>query len=167
MKHLVFILITLYIIAYKICEILEKYIITLYNYYVDRITNWSNMKDLIYMEQEQINKFDSLQKLYEFIFGKQYFNLTEKQKFIRRYEIAFYKIKFYCLDLDIVHTKMGILGEQYKVINEKYNLEKALIIDSEREFVMSLCKIPNITILESKSSNNLLTAKEKEKIFFA
>ncbi len=121
------------------------------------------MKDLIYMEQEQINKFDSLQELYQFIFGKQYFNLTEKQKFIRRYEIAFYKIKFYCLDLDIVHTKMGRLGEQYKVINEKYNLEKALIIDDERQFVMSLCKIPNITILESKSSNNLLTAKEKEK----
>lgn len=121
------------------------------------------MKDLIYMEQEQINKFDSLQELYEFIFGKQYFNFTEKQKFIRRYEIAFYKIKFYCLDLDIVHTKMGILGEQYTVIDEKYNLKKALIIDDERAFVISLCKIPNITILESKSSDNLLTAKEKEK----
>ncbi len=121
------------------------------------------MKDLIYIEQEQINKFDSLQELYEFIFGKQYFNLTEKQKFIRRYEIAFYKIKFYCLGLDIVHTKMGVLGEQYKIIKEKYNIKKAFIIDDEREFVMSLCKIPNTTILESKSSNNLLTATEKEK----
>lgn len=120
------------------------------------------MKDLIYVEQEQINKFDSLQELYEFIFGKEYFDLTEKQKFIRRYEIAFYKIKFYCLDLDIVHTKMGILGEQYKIITEKYNLDKALIIDNEREFIMSLCKIPNIIILESKVSNNLLTVKEKE-----
>lgn len=121
------------------------------------------MKALIYMEQEQINKFDSLQELYEFIFGKQYFKLTEKGKFIRRYEIAFYKIKFYGLDLDIVHTKMGILGDQYKIIKEKYNLEKSLIIDNEREFIMSLCKIPNITILESKSSDNLLTAEEKEK----
>lgn len=121
------------------------------------------MKDLIYVEQEQINKFDSLQELYEFIFGKEYFNLTEKQKFIRRYEIAFYKIKFYCLDLDIVHTKMGILGEQYKIITDKYNLDKALIIDNEREFIMSLCKISNIIILESKVSNNLLTAKEKER----
>lgn len=124
--------------------------------------DWRNMKNLIYMEQEQINKFDSLEELYEFVFGKKYFNLTEKQKFIRRYEIAFYKIKFYCLDLDIVHTKMGILGEQYKIIKETYNLEKALIIDNEREFIMSLCKIPNITILESKLSDNLLTAKEKE-----
>lgn len=121
------------------------------------------MKDLIYMEQEQINKFDSLKELYEFIFGKKYFNLTEKEKFIRRYEIAFYKIKFYGLDLNIVHTNMGTLGEQYKIINEKYDLKKALIIDNEREFVMSLCKIPNITILESKSKDNLLTTKEKEK----
>lgn len=121
------------------------------------------MKNLIYIEQDQINKFDTLQELYEFIFGTKYFTLTEKEKFIRRYEIAFYKIKFYNLDLDIVHTIMGTLGEQYKIINQKHNSEKVFIIDDEKQFVMSLCKIPNITILESKSSNNLLTTKEKEK----
>lgn len=121
------------------------------------------MENLIYMEKEQVNKFDSLQELYEFIFGKEYFNLTEKEKFIRRYEIAFYKIKFYGLDLDIVHTKMGKVGEKYKIINENYDLENALIIDDERQFVISLCRIPNITILESKSSDNLFTTKEKEK----
>lgn len=121
------------------------------------------MKNLIYIEQDQINQFNTLQELYEFIFGMKYFNLTEKEKFIRRYEIAFYKIKFYNLDLDIVHTIMGTLGEQYKIIDQKYNSEKAFIIDDEKQFVMSLCKISNIIILESKTSNNLLTAKEKEK----
>ena len=75
------------------------------------------MKNLIYIEQDQINKFNTLQELYEFIFGMKYFTLTEKEKFIRRYEIAFYKIKFYGLDLDIVHTIMGTLGEQYKIID--------------------------------------------------
>lgn len=121
------------------------------------------MKNLLYIEQEQVNKFDSLQELYEFIFGKQYFTLTEKEKFIRRYEIAFYKIKFYCLDLDIVHTNMGTLGDKYKIKTENYDLNRALIIDDEKTFVMSLCRIPNITILESKNSNNLLTITEKEK----
>lgn len=121
------------------------------------------MKNLIYIEQDQINQFNTLQELYEFIFGTKYFTLTEKEKFIRRYEIAFYKIKFYNLDLDIVHTMMGTLGEQYKIIDQKYNSEKAFIIDDEKQFVMSLCKISNIIILESKTSNNLLTAKEKEK----
>lgn len=121
------------------------------------------MKNLIYIEQDQINQFNTLQELYEFIFGMKYFNLTEKEKFIRRYEIAFYKIKFYNLDLDIVHTMMGTLGEQYKIIDQKYNTEKAFIIDDEKQFVMSLCKFSNIIILESKTSNNLLTAKEKEK----
>lgn len=121
------------------------------------------MKNLIYIEQDQINQFNTLQELYEFIFGMKYFNLTEKEKFIRRYEIAFYKIKFYNLDLDIVHTIMGTLVEQYKIIDQKYNSEKAFIIDDEKQFVMSLCKISNIVILESKTSNNLLTAKEKEK----
>ena len=121
------------------------------------------MKNLIYIEQDQINQFNTLQELYEFIFGMKYFNLTEKEKFIRRYEIAFYKIKFYNWDLDIVHTMMGTLGEQYKIIDQKYNSEKAFIIDDEKHFVMSLFKISNIIILESKTSNNLLTAKEKEK----
>ena len=121
------------------------------------------MKNLIYIEQDQINQFNTLQELYEFIFGTKYFTLTEKEKFIRRYETAFYKIKFYNLDLDIVHTIMGTLGEQYKIIDQKYNSEKAFIIDDEKQFVMSLCKIPNIIILESKTSNNLLTTKEKEK----
>lgn len=134
----------------------------LYTSYVNIKIDRRNMKDLIYMEKKQINKFDSLQELYEFIFGKQYFNLTEKQKFIRRYEIAFYKIKLYRLDLDIVHTKMGTLGEQYKIIKENYNIEKSFIIDDEKSFILSLCKIPNIIILESKLSNNLLTTKEKE-----
>lgn len=121
------------------------------------------MKNLIYIEQDQINQFNTLQELYEFIFGTKYFTLTEKEKFIRRYETAFYKIKFYNLDLDIVHTIMGTLGEQYKIIDQKYNTEKAFIIDDEKQFVMSLCKFSNIIILESKTSNNLLTAKEKEK----
>ena len=121
------------------------------------------MKNLIYIEQDQINQFNTLQELYEFIFGTKYFTLTEKEKFIKRYETAFYKIKFYNLDLDIVHTIMGTLGEQYKIIDQKYNSEKAFIIDDEKQFVMSLCKISNIIILESKTSNNLLTAKEKEK----
>ena len=58
---------------------------------------------------------------------------------------------------------MGTLGEQYKIIDQKYNSEKVFIIDDEKQFVMSLCKISNIIILESKTSNNLLTAKEKEK----
>jgi len=121
------------------------------------------MKDLIYIEQEQVDKFDSLQELYEFIFGKNYFTLTEKEKFIKRYEIAFYKIKFYCLDLDIVHTSMGTLGEKYKIINENYNIDRALIIDNEKEFVISLCKIPGITILESKLINGLLSVKDKQR----
>ena len=121
------------------------------------------MKNLIYIENEDSYQFETLQELYEFIFGKEYFNMSEKEKFIRRYEIAFYKIKFYELDLEIVHTKMGTIGEKYKIKSENYDLKNSFIIDDEKEFIKSLCKIPNITILESKTSNNFFTAKEKEK----
>ena len=120
------------------------------------------MKNLIYIENEQANQFDSLQELYEFIFGKQYFYSTEKQKFIKRYKLAFYITRFHCSNLDIVHTQIGILGEKYKIINEKFNPQKAFVIDNERTFVMSLCRLSNIMILESKNSNNILSAKEKE-----
>ena len=108
------------------------------------------MKNLIYIENEESNQFNDIQELYEFIFGKEYFNMSEKEKFIRRYEIAFYKIKFYELDLEIVHTKMGTIGEKYKIKSENYDLKNSFIIDDEKEFIKSLCKIPNITILESK-----------------
>ena len=53
----------------------------MYNSYVN-ITQGEFMKDLIYMEQEEISKFVYLQELYEFIFGKLYFELTEKEKLI-------------------------------------------------------------------------------------
>lgn len=121
------------------------------------------MEKIIYIENETIKKCNSLQELYEFIFGKYYFNLTEKEKFIRRYESVFYKIKFYGLNLDIVHTQMGVLGEEYKIINKKYDLNNSFVIDNEREFVISLSKIPNITILENKQGNYLLQEEEKQK----
>ena len=121
------------------------------------------MKNLIYIENEDSYQFETLQELYEFIFGKEYFNLSEKEKFIRRYELAFYKIKFYELDLQIVHTKMGTIGDKYKIKSENYDLKNSFIIDDEKEFVKSLCKIPNITILESKTSDIFFTAKEKKK----
>ena len=121
------------------------------------------MKDLIYIENDKSNEFDSLQELYEFIFGKHYFFLTEKERFIRRYEIAFYMIKFYGFNFDIVHTSVGTLNEMYKIKSEQYDLNKSVVIDNEREFIMSLCKLPNITILESKNSDNLLSSEEKKK----
>lgn len=121
------------------------------------------MEKIIYIENETIKKCNSLQELYEFLFGKYYFNLTEKEKFIRRYEIAFYKIKFYGLNLDIVHTQMGVLREEYKFINKKYDLNNSFVIDNEREFVISLTKIPNIIILENKQGNYLLQEEEKQK----
>ena len=121
------------------------------------------MEKIIYIENETIKKCNSIQELYEFIFGKYYFDLTEKEKFIRRYEIAFYKIKFYGLNLDIVHTQMGVLGEEYKIINKKYDLNNSFVIDNEREFTISLTKIPNINILEKKQGNYLLQEEEKQK----
>lgn len=121
------------------------------------------MEKIIYIENETIKKCNSIQELYEFIFGKYYFDLTEKEKFIRRYQIAFYKIKFYGLNLDIVHTQMGVLGEEYKIINKKYDLNNSFVIDNEREFTISLTKIPNINILEKKQGNYLLQEEEKQK----
>ena len=53
--------------------------------------------------------------------------------------------------------------EKYQIINQNYEFKKAFIIDDEKSFIMSLCKFPNIIILESKYRDNLLTEKEKQK----
>ena len=43
------------------------------------------MKNLIYIEGEKTYQFDSVNELYELIFGKKYFELTEKEKYIGNY----------------------------------------------------------------------------------
>lgn len=121
------------------------------------------MKDIIYMENGDINEFDTCCELYEFLFGKDYFGLTEKEKFIRRYKTVFYKVAFYNPNVEIVHTKMGTLGEGYKIKSEDYNLENAIVIDTERDLVITLKKLKNIIILESKDKENILSIQEKIK----
>lgn len=121
------------------------------------------LKDIIYMENGETSEFDSCSELYEFLFGKDYFDLTEKERFIRRYKTVFYKVAFYNPNIDIVHTKMGTLGEGFKIISEDYNLENAIVIDTEKDLVMTLKKLKIITILESTSKDNILTRQEKSK----
>lgn len=121
------------------------------------------MKNIIYVENEARYEVDTIQELYEFIFGKEYFNLSEKEQFLRRYNIAFYKINFNRLKLDIVHTKMGTIGDRYKILSKEFDTKNAIIIDNDKEFVKSLCKIPGIVILESTSIDGLYTIDEKKK----
>ena len=121
------------------------------------------MKNLIYIEGENNYQFDSVNELYELIFSKNYFKLKKKKKLIKRYSIAFYKIKFNHLNLDIVHTKMGKLGDKYRIISTEFDIDKAIIIDDEKEFVKSLCQIPYISIIENKDFDGLISIEEKEK----
>lgn len=121
------------------------------------------MEKIIYIENDEVNKFNSLQELYNFIFGEEYFKLREEEKCVKRYEIAFYKIKFHSLNYDIVNTKMGVLTEQYKIINKDYNIENSIIIDNDKSFILSLCKFPNILIIENTKEDLLISKEEKEK----
>lgn len=121
------------------------------------------MKNLIYIEKNAVAEFECLTDLYNYIFGKKYSSLSDREKFIRRYEVAFYKLKFNRLDYDIVHTKIGTLGDKYSVKEKTINLSRAIIIDNEKEMLMSLCKLPNITIMESKYCDGFLSKKQKDK----
>lgn len=121
------------------------------------------MKNIIYVENQDRYEFDTIQELYELIFGKEYYNLSEKEQLLRRYNIAFYKINFNSIDLDIVHTKMGRIGDRYKLLGEDFDISRAIVIDNDKEFVKSICRIPNIVILESTAIDGLFTKTEKEK----
>lgn len=108
-------------------------------------------------------QFNTINEIIESIFGEEYSKLDEKSKFIKRYEMA-YPISKFNKDIPVVHTKMGVLGEKYKVISGKFNVIDSFIIDDELSYILSLCKIDNILLLENINANIIVDSKYKTDI---
>lgn len=109
------------------------------------------MKNLIMSFNDKFYEVDSLSELICIVFGQDYQDLTEKEKFIRRYEMAFPISKFN--KMLIAHTKLGTIGEFYKIVTKKVDITNSFIIDSEITFIISLCKINKLLLLEHIDSN--------------
>ena len=116
------------------------------------------MKKLIASFNNQFYEFDSLPELISIIFGNEYQNLSEKEKFIKRYEIAFPISKL--LNIPIAHTKLGTIGEFYKILTKEVDIKNSFVIDSEITFILSLCKFEKILLLENINSNIFINKLE-------
>lgn len=120
------------------------------------------MENIILVKNNGKEKYNNIKELYIDIFGNEYFSLNEKERLIKRYEIAFYILKFNEINLKIVHTKMGTLEEKYKIKDKIFNIKSSFIIDDEKSFLCSLCKYNLYYIIEKKEVNGLLRKQQKE-----
>ena len=120
------------------------------------------MENIILVKDNKKEKYNNIKELYKNVFGNEYFSLNEKQRVLKRYEMAFYILKFNEINLEIVHTKIGALGEKYKIKDKNYNLKNSFIIDDEKSFLYSLCKCNLYYIIEKKEEDGLLKKQQKE-----
>ena len=111
------------------------------------------MKNLILISSEKNqNQFDNIEELKNYMLGDISRASAEDQ------EKYFYEKVFgFCAmnDLQIVQTKKGAYGDNYKIDkNEKIDLERAIIVDNFDTYVLSLCKFNAIVLLEEKDHRN-------------
>lgn len=104
---------------------------------------------VIYNEKKYfLNSFDDIVQLF---FGDDYLNLSFDEKFKIRYQKAFgFTIKN---NLELVDTRIGLLGSNGQLKSKEYDFSKAFIIDNEKTFILSMCKFDTLLLLENLNSN--------------
>lgn len=107
------------------------------------------MKNLILISNGESEQFDNIEELKEFLI----YNYKEMQQ--KEIEKELYEKVFgisVCNNLQIVHSKKGVLKDDYKVTEQKIENHRAIFIDSVETFLLSLCKFNLITLLEEKQN---------------
>lgn len=122
------------------------------------------MKNLIIIFEKKKYLIDSIEELITLFFGDGYLKLSNEEKFISRYTRAFGLSKLNKVDL--IHTKVGTLGDNGMVVTKDYNVVSSFVIDNEKTYILSLCKFRDFVILENKYSNifgsNYITTPESD-----
>ena len=118
---------------------------------------------LIVAQGKNVMQLESLTDLESKVFGEKYKELSEKEKLQQRYEMAL--PQSIMNNMPIVYSTKGIVNKD-KTFDSKtpYSLEESIVIDDETTFILSLCKLDNLRILEREDANIFLTYKEKENI---
>lgn len=109
-------------------------------------------KNLILRIGDDLYQLDTLDEISLNIFGKDYFLLNDKDKFYKRYELILpYSFEN---DREIIHTLLGVIKSEKSFVKmEEYDINNSLIINDEISFILSLCMIDQIAILEKKDAN--------------
>ena len=114
---------------------------------------------LIVAQGKKIIQLESLSELESKIFGKDYKYLNQNEKLQQRYNMAL--PQSIMNNIPIVYTTKGIINKDKIFDSESpYLLEKSIVIDDEITFILSLCKVNNLRILEKEGANIFLTDEE-------
>lgn len=108
------------------------------------------MENIILIYESKKYFFNEFEEIIELFFGKDYSGLSFNEKFKIRYK----KALGVCIknNIELVDTRVGLLGGNGEIISKQYDFEKAFIIDNEKTYILSMCKFENILILENKES---------------
>lgn len=109
------------------------------------------MENLILIYDSKKYYLNSFDEIIELFFEKEYSKLSFNEKFKIRYQRAL----GICLknDIELVDTRVGLLGGNGEIKSKEYDFSKAFIIDNEKTYILSMCKFENILLLENKESN--------------
>lgn len=108
--------------------------------------------NLIVKVGKSIYQLDRIEDLTETVLGKQYGQLTEKKKFLKRYEsILPFSIQNKKM---IVYSPKGVVKADGSFDNTtRYDIGDSLLIDDELTYFLSLCKLNQLQILEQRDAN--------------
>lgn len=115
--------------------------------------------NLIVAQGKNIMQINTLEELIDRIFGKSYKNLTEKEKLQERYSKSLFQAMLN--NMAVVYSPKGIIKKD-KTFDKQtpYKLEESFIIDDEITYLLSLCKVNDLRILEKEDSNIFLSDED-------
>ena len=102
------------------------------------------MKNLILMYEGKTEEFDTFEEIEKFVIGNNCGNVSEIL-----YKKAFLISKLY--DVQIYNTKKGI----HDLSSSVTKLNNPIIIDSVKTYILSLCRLNNIMLLEKRGTGIL------------
>ena len=121
------------------------------------------MDPLVVIIQGQQFKLKNLNNLVASIFGKSYFDLSQEERLKVRYEKA-HAISQFHKYLPIVNTDQGTYGDNFDIVKKDNDIENAFIIDDDYTYILSLCKINRLMLLEVRNSNIFTGLIDKSEI---
>lgn len=117
--------------------------------------------NLIVTKGKKVVQLNYLEELIDYVFGEEYKKLSEKDKLQKRYEQAL----LYAIvnNKKIVYSQKGIINKDKTIDKDtKYKLEDSFFIDNEIVFILSMCNIDSIRILEKEGAGIFIKTFRKE-----
>jgi len=110
------------------------------------------LKDLILIENDRYNQFNTIEELISFILGDNYYNITDKEK----RELMELNARAYCINTNMKIVTLNELNND--------NVNNIFIIQDEISYVLSLLIINRYTLLEKTTSNIFTSELNKDNI---